>query len=111
MKMPRGTLTMLDLFGHPVGVNLHGQPMFRTKLGSFVSVLTYALILFNLVNLIIGYQSKSAQKESYQRIKEMNTDRNISVTDHRMEFILGYLTPPDLDYIDYKDLFKAERHD
>ena len=41
----------------------------------------------------------------------MNTDRNISVTDHRMEFILGYLTPPDHDFFDYKELFTAERHD
>ena len=41
----------------------------------------------------------------------MNIGRNISVTDHRIEFILGYFKPPDLDFDDLKDLFKAERVD
>ena len=58
MKMPRGSFASLDLYGHPIGVNLNGKSMFKTKLGSLITLMTYALILFNLVNLFKDFSSK-----------------------------------------------------
>ena len=40
---------MLDIYGHPLNLNLDGSEVYRTKLGAMVTLLTYVLIIFNFV--------------------------------------------------------------
>ena len=110
LKMPRGTLSILDLYGHPIGVNLHGESVYRTKLGSFVSLLTYALILFNLVKLLSDFRSKDNQIDSYQQIKQINSGRNISLGDHQIELAFTY-NKEALQEFSIDDLIQIHRFD
>ena len=50
-KMSSGVLSALDIYGHPIGVNHAGSSVYKTRLGSLMTVLTYALMLVNFVNL------------------------------------------------------------
>lgn len=40
-----------DMFGQPMRVNYRGDDHFRTKLGAFISILMYALLIYNLMGL------------------------------------------------------------
>ena len=40
-----------DMFGHDVSINYSGSDVFKTKVGACVSLLTYMLMIFNLVSL------------------------------------------------------------
>ena len=73
-KMSQGVLTALDIYGHPVSVNHKGQPVFKTRLGSLCTVLTYALILINLIGLVTTFRTKSDQLESSQVLKDLHKD-------------------------------------
>ena len=57
-------LISTDMYGKPITVNYHGSAVFHTKLGAFVSLVTYCLMLFNLVILIEGFIDASKQNES-----------------------------------------------
>ena len=63
--MSNGVLTALDIYGHPIGVNHHGEPVYKTRLGSLFTLMTYALIVFNTVELITKFKTKSDQQESF----------------------------------------------
>ena len=52
LKMSTGVLSALDIYGHPIQVNHQGEAAYKTKLGCLATLLTYALILFNLTDLI-----------------------------------------------------------
>ena len=53
-----------DIYGHPVSVNYQGSDTFKTKLGALVTLCTFTLILFNLVNTIAAFDDGSRQSES-----------------------------------------------
>ncbi len=52
-----------DIYGQPVTVNYKGSDSFKTSFGSFCSLLTYVLILFNLTTLVRGFMDGSKQSE------------------------------------------------
>ena len=54
-------LVRFDIYGHPVTVHYKGRSVYNTKVGAFFSLLTYALILFNLSTLIQGFFDGSRQ--------------------------------------------------
>ena len=58
--------TSLDMYGHPIGVYLHGQSSHKTKLGSLATLLSIILIFFNTVQLLRDFQTKDRQVDSYQ---------------------------------------------
>ena len=58
-----------DMFGQPVTVNYRGSDVFRTKIGALLSLVTYLLILFNLVNLVQSFIDGSRQNESQRTEK------------------------------------------
>ena len=45
-------LVNFDMYGHSIGVHYQGNGAYKTRLGAFVTVLTYALMMSNLVALI-----------------------------------------------------------
>ena len=53
-----------DIYGHPVSVNYQGSDSFKTKAGALVTLCTFTLILFNLVNTIAAFNDGSRQSES-----------------------------------------------
>ena len=57
-------LVVKDIYGHPVSVNYQGSDTFKTKLGALVSLCTFTLILFNLVNTLVAFDDGSRQSES-----------------------------------------------
>ena len=57
------------MFGQPITVNYRGSDVFRTKLGAILSFLTYALMLFNLINLVQSFFDGSKQIESQRTEK------------------------------------------
>ena len=59
-----GWLVDKDIYGHPVTVNYQGSDTFKTKLGALVSLCTFTLILFNLVNTLVAFDDGSRQSES-----------------------------------------------
>ena len=65
LKLSSGTLTMFDIYGHPIGVNLNGSEAYKTKLGTLMTLATYVLIIVNTVNIWTEFVTRSGQKESY----------------------------------------------
>lgn len=53
-----------DFYGHPVTVQYKGSSVYNTKVGAFFTLMTYALILFNLITLIQAFFDGSRQQES-----------------------------------------------
>ena len=41
----------LDIFGHPIRINYNGSDTYKTKLGALVTLLAYALLIFNTIAL------------------------------------------------------------
>ena len=70
-----------DIYGHPINVNLDGSDVFKTKFGAFVSLITYALVIFNLVNLVTSFIDKSNQMESFQELRVEDYDGNVFLND------------------------------
>ena len=59
MKMMNGVLTALDFYGHPINVLYQGEPVYKTRLGSLCTLVTYVLILINLSALVTQFLDKS----------------------------------------------------
>ena len=55
-----------DIYGHPVGVHFKGSGAYKTKLGAFLTLATYTLILFNLGSLVVAFFNSSKQVENVQ---------------------------------------------
>mgnify|MGYP001626562620 CR=1 FL=1 len=53
-----------DIYGQPISINYKGSDVFKTKIGALVSLLTYMLIIFNLVNLTRAFMDGSKQDET-----------------------------------------------
>lgn len=58
-----------DMFGHAVGVHYRGSGSYNTRLGVLVTLVTYALMLVNLIQLAIAFKTGSKQGETTQMIK------------------------------------------
>ena len=56
-------LTSLDIFGHPITVNFRGEGTFKTRLGAFMTLCVFALMIFNLVNLSAAFIDGSKLEE------------------------------------------------
>ena len=65
MRLSSGVLTALDIYGHPISVNNKGSSVYKTHLGTIVTLLTYILIMINTVDLITKFRTKSNQLETY----------------------------------------------
>ena len=54
-----------DVYGHPVGVHYKGSDTYKTRLGAFCTLATYALIFFNLTVLIVAFMNESKRDEKF----------------------------------------------
>ena len=55
-----------DIFGQPISVLYQGSDVFRTRLGAFLSILTYILVLMNGTFLVQDYFGTERQSETQQ---------------------------------------------
>ena len=58
-----------DIFGQPISVNYRGYDHYKTKLGGCLSIITYLVMLTNLVVLIQSFLDGSKQNEIVQTEK------------------------------------------
>ena len=95
--MVDGILKSLDIYGHPISLNYDGQSIYKTRLGTLVSVMTFALIIFNSVNLIEEFLSKQGQKESFQELKYQDDGEAVNLYDYDLDIMFTTLKDvPDL---------------
>ena len=70
--MARSSLTKyllkLDRFGHRMEMHYQGSATYQTLFGSLVTVLTYVLILINLVTIFSAFINNDNQTEVIRRI-------------------------------------------
>ena len=52
-------LTSLDIYGRGIGVHYNIEDTYKTRLGAFMTIITYVLCLFNTYNLVVQYVDKS----------------------------------------------------
>ena len=69
-----------DVFGHPISINYKGSDTYKTKLGAFVTLLTYALIIYNTVTLTEAFfnHSKQDEKSQIERFDRFNQSYHLS---------------------------------
>ena len=65
MRNAMRSLSGLDLYAHPVGVNYRGSETYGTILGSVCSLLTLVLVCINAAKLIGSFADHSDQSEFY----------------------------------------------
>ena len=58
-----GYFTSFDIFGHQFSVSYKGDRTLKTRVGAFLTISTYVLMMVNLFNLGVQFVDKSAQKE------------------------------------------------
>ena len=58
-----------DMYGHVIGVHYRGSGSYQTKLGAFVTLATYVLMVINMVTLFIAFKDGSNQGEKFQSEK------------------------------------------
>ena len=83
-----------DIFGYPIGINYYGSGTYKTKLGALITLLTYALLLFNTITLTQAFfdNSKQDEKNQFERFDRYNQTYNLK----DMEFSFSYFTYPPL---------------
>ena len=54
-----------DMYGHVIGVHYRGSGSYQTKLGAFVTLATYVLMIINMVTLLIAFKDGSKQDEKF----------------------------------------------
>ena len=47
------------MYGHVIGVHYRGSGSYQTKLGAFVTLATYVLMIINMVTLFIAFKDGS----------------------------------------------------
>ena len=62
-------LVSQDIFGHPISVHYKGSDTYQTRLGSFVTIIAYTLMIVNLLTLTIAFVDHSNQEEKIQATK------------------------------------------
>ena len=55
-----------DIYGHNIGVHYKGSDSFKTRLGAFITLITYLLISYNSERLLVAFKDGSKQEEKTQ---------------------------------------------
>ena len=53
------------MYGHVIGVHYKGRGSYQTRLGAFLTLATYVLMIVNFVTLIVAFQDGSKQDEKF----------------------------------------------
>ena len=90
MRLIANRLTKFDIYGHPITVNLAGSGVYKTKLGALATLLTYILVVINLMQLVTQFIDKSNQKESTQNFVVDDIEEQVSFIDNKYQVMLKF---------------------
>ena len=105
-----------DIYGHPISVMYKGSDVLKTNMGALCTLITYALVLSNLITLLIEFSDGSRQQSSFEvftidrftegafNLTENHFDVQIiiaGVLDPRLARISAYNTVTTCRYNDY----------
>ena len=96
----------LDMFGHVIGVHYRGRDAYKTCLGATVSLVTYALMIINIVSLSIAFNDGSRQEEKAQ-FTQVDLWQQDTINLVELDFQIGIVSflPPDVGKIvGYNDI-------
>ena len=69
MKRFSAALKSIDIYGHPIGVHYKGNSTYQTKLGSFVTLMSFVIVTVYAVIIAIDLHTGESQDESSRAIK------------------------------------------
>ena len=85
----------LDSHGKSIGVLYKGKEVYQTRMGAFLTLCSYALMLFNTATLIEAYYGMSKQTTSQAtKVQDMFEAGPYNLQKHKFEFIIPYETLP-----------------
>ena len=88
-------LTGLDMYGHPIGVHYKGSDTYQTQIGSLLTIVTYVVMIINLVTLLTAFNDGSEQQEktSTNFVDSFVTDA-YGLKEHNFDIVLMSSPPP-----------------
>ncbi len=86
-----------DIFGFAIGVHYKGSGTYQTKLGALFTMITYILMLVNLVTLLQAFFDGSKQEEKSQTtfVDKFLTDAHNLVEEQFGIVIMSYPPMPE----------------
>ena len=83
-----------DMYGHMIGVHYRGSDSYQTRLGAFFTLVTYVLMVVNMVELFTQFLDGSNQDEKFQSktIDRFEVDPQL-IAENQVE-ILAFIYPP-----------------
>ena len=71
-----------------------GRSTYKTRLGGFISLVSYVLIVLNLIDIISKFRTQSSQVESVQTdYIDLFDDPGHNLNDENLRFVLGTTLP------------------
>ena len=79
-----------DFYGRGISLNYMNRESFKTKVGGLISLLSYALIIANLVAIVGSFVNRDKQVEGTQAIKvDLFDDEEHQMSSYNLRFMLG----------------------
>ena len=85
-----------DIFGRPIHVNYKGSDSYQTRIGALCTVLTYTIMIFNLITTSQAFLSHANQEEKSRTTTVDSFDTPAFYLEEHM-FELSVLTNMPLD--------------
>ena len=83
-----------DIYGYVIGVHYKGLGAFKTRLGAFLTLATYVLMIVNLLTLLQAFQDGSLQTETQQvtKIDRFNAE-DIVLSENSVKLMYAVFPP------------------
>ena len=92
MKKVIESFKSIDMYGHPIGVHYKGDDAYRTKLGSFVTLITVGLVLTYSGIRVGQLNTRSNQNETNQTIKlDLDNSGEVNLKENKFNIAFGLL--------------------
>ena len=78
-----------DMYGFGIGLNYRGSGTYQTKVGALCTLVTYVMMIFNLVGLLTAFFDGSNQQEKIQTTTyDLHGTDKVNLAENEFEFIL-----------------------
>ena len=85
----------IDIYGHSIGVHYRGDSSYRTSLGSFVTLITVALVMSYTTIKVTEMVGRTSQNERTRSLKvDLNESGQINLAENNFNF--GFYTTDSL---------------
>ena len=87
-------LVQQDIYGHKIGLHYKGRDSYQTKVGSFVTIITYIFIFIFLFKRVTEFIDRSTQVENFRKVKvDLIDDRMHVLDDEEFRFTVSSNLP------------------